>query len=260
MTNCVYGHHPKLTWCLYSNVAFNYLHYGQKKYLGGAQHKHAHWTRVELPEGHHDIASLEHIPGVLPFEVYAQAPLRLISWCSFELDSHSRTLLRDLAIMCENPDTSMNQLVSRIAQMHPSVRTEQDAIHYLATLATVRIAAKAQMPNYTTMAQHFLRTLQLPMAIYMLYYYLPMLNPNDGYNETGLTLQSAGPVLDEWQAIHSSLTCSRAVNLATGKRVEVKMPLPFDTPALNKRQCGSSLKVKLIITKLVQLARVDSLH
>ena len=72
---------------------------GRKKYLGGAQHNHAHWTRVELPEGHHDIASLEHIPGVLPFEVYAQAPLRLISWCSFELDSHSRTLLRDLAIM-----------------------------------------------------------------------------------------------------------------------------------------------------------------
>ena len=98
----------------------------------------------------------------------------------------------------------MNQLVSRIAQMHPSVRTEQDAIHYLATLATVRIAAKAQMPNYTTMVQHFLRTLQLPMAIYMLDYYLPMLNPNDGYNETGLTLQSAGPVFDEWQAIQLS--------------------------------------------------------
>ena len=66
------------------------------------------------------------------------------------------------------------------------------------------MAAKAQMPNYTTMVQHFLRTLQLPMAIYMLDYYLPMLNPNDGYNETGLTMQSAGPVLDEWQAIQLS--------------------------------------------------------
>ena len=153
---------------------------GWRGYLGGAQHNYAHWTRVELPEGHHDIASLEHIPGVLPFEVYAQAPLRLISWCSFELDSNSRTLLGDL--MCENPDTSMNQLVSRIARIHPSARTEQDAIHYLGTLATVRIAAKAQVPNYTTMVQHFLRTLQLPIAIYMLDYYLPMLNPNDGYN------------------------------------------------------------------------------
>jgi hypothetical protein len=35
----------------------------------------------------------------------------------------------------------------------------------IATLATVRIAAKAQMPNYTTMVQGFLRTLQLPMSI-----------------------------------------------------------------------------------------------
>jgi hypothetical protein len=35
----------------------------------------------------------------------AQAPLRLVSWCSFELDGNSRTLLHDLAMMCETPDT-----------------------------------------------------------------------------------------------------------------------------------------------------------
>ena len=44
------------------------------------------------------------------------------------------------------------------------------------------------------MVQHFLGTLQLPMAVYMLDYYLPMPSPNEGYNETGLTMQSAGPV------------------------------------------------------------------
>ena len=44
------------------------------------------------------------------------------------------------------------------------------------------------------MVQHFLGTLQLPMAVYMLDYYLPMLSPNEGYNETGLTMQSAGPI------------------------------------------------------------------
>ena len=49
------------------------------------------------------------------------------------------------------------------------------------------------------MVQHFLGTLQLPMAIYMLDYYLPMLSPNEGYNETGLTMQSAGPVREPWQ-------------------------------------------------------------
>ena len=30
---------------------------------------------------------------------------------------------------------------------------------------TVQIASRAQMPNYTTMVQHFLGTLQLPIAI-----------------------------------------------------------------------------------------------
>ena len=54
------------------------------------------------------------------------------------------------------------------------------------------------------MVQHFLGTLKLPMAIYMLDYYLPMLSPHDGYNETGLTMQSAGPVREEWQPIHMS--------------------------------------------------------
>ena len=51
------------------------------------------------------------------------------------------------------------------------------------------------------MVQHFLGTLQLPMAIYMLDYYLPMLSPNEGYNETGLTMQSAGPVRELWQPV-----------------------------------------------------------
>ena len=51
------------------------------------------------------------------------------------------------------------------------------------------------------MVQHFLGTLQLPMAVYMLDYYLPMLSPNEGYDETGLTMQSAGPIREPWQPI-----------------------------------------------------------
>ena len=35
----------------------------------------------------------------------------------------------------------------------------------------------------------------------MLDYYLPMLSPNEGYNETGLTMQSAGPVREPWQPV-----------------------------------------------------------
>ena len=72
---------------------------GWRAYLGSAQHNYAHWTRVALPEGRHDLTNLERIPGVLPFEVYAHAPLRLISWCSFELNQVARRLLRDLAVL-----------------------------------------------------------------------------------------------------------------------------------------------------------------
>ena len=174
---------------------------GWRAYLGTAQHNYAHWTRVALPEGRHDLTNLERIPGVLPFEVYAHAPLRLISWCSFELNQVARRLLRDLAVLCEEPTTTTKDLVDRIALRNTHVQDEQDATQYLATLATVRIASRAQMPTYTTMVQHFLGTLQMPMAIYMLDYYLPMLSPNEGYNETGLTMQSAGPIREPWQPV-----------------------------------------------------------
>ena len=174
---------------------------GWRAYLGSAQHNYAHWTRVALPEGRHDLTNLERIPGVLPFEVYAHAPLRLISWCSFELNQVARRLLRDLAVLCEEPTTTTKDLVDKIALRNTHVQDEQDATQYLATLATVHIASRAQMPTYTTMVQHFLGTLQLPMAIYMLDYYLPMLSPNEGYNETGLTMQSAGPIREPWQPV-----------------------------------------------------------
>ena len=92
---------------------------GWQAYLGNAQHNYAHWTRVSLPEGCHDLADLERMPGVLPFEVYAQAPLRLLSWCSFELNHVAKRLLRDLAVMCEDPTTTTEKLVDRIAPQMP---------------------------------------------------------------------------------------------------------------------------------------------
>ena len=140
---------------------------GWRAYLGTAQHNYAHWTRVILPEGRHDLTNLERISGVLPFEVYAHAPLRLISWCSFELNQVARRLLRDLAVLCEEPTTTTKDLVDKIALRNTHVQNERDATQYLATLATVHIASRAQMPTYKTMVQHFLGTLQLPMAIYV---------------------------------------------------------------------------------------------
>ena len=103
--------------------------------------------------------------------------------------------------MCELPETTTQALVTHIAAHNLEVKTEQEATQYLATLATVTISSRTKLLNYTTMVQHFLGTLQLPMAVYMLDYYLPMLSPNEGYNETGLTMQSAGPVRQPSQPI-----------------------------------------------------------
>ena len=108
---------------------------GWRAYLGTAQHNYPHWTRVTLPEGRYDLTSLERIPGVLPFEVYAHAPLRLISWCSFELNQVARRLLRDLAVLCEEPTTTTKDLVNKIALRNTQVHDEQEASQYLATLA-----------------------------------------------------------------------------------------------------------------------------
>ena len=116
-----------------SGFAVTYVK-GWRAYLGNAQHNYGHWTKLNLPEGKMDLASLEHIQGVLPFEVYAQAPLRLISWCSFELTLHAKRLLRQLAVMCEDPNTSTESLVAEIAKQQQEVQDEQGATRYLANL------------------------------------------------------------------------------------------------------------------------------
>ena len=54
------------------------------------------------------------------------------------------------------------------------------------------------------------------MAVYMLDYYLPMLSPNEGHNETGLRMQSAGPIRQPWQIITFEFL-SRAASLVTGE-------------------------------------------
>ena len=114
------------------------------RYLGSAQHSYSHWTRVVLSEGRPDMAQLEGIPGVLPFEVYSQAPLRLISWCSFELPKIAKRLLCELAIMCELPETTTQALVNHIAVHNSAVQTEQEATQYLVSVATVTLR---QGPN-----------------------------------------------------------------------------------------------------------------
>ena len=124
---------------------------GWRVYLGTAQHNYPHWTRVTLPEGRQDIAQLESTPGVLPFEVYSQAPLRLISWCSFELPQAAKRLLRELAMMCELPETTTQALVSHIAVHNSQVRTEQDATQYLAwRQSALRLGQNLIQPWFNT--------------------------------------------------------------------------------------------------------------
>ena len=76
--------------------------------------------------------------------------------------------MRELAEMCELPETTTHELVTHIAAHNSEVKTEQEATQYLATLTTITISSRTKLLNYTTMVQHFLGTLQLPMAIYML--------------------------------------------------------------------------------------------
>ena len=86
---------------------------------------------------------------------------------NFELDHRARALVRELAILCETPTTTITELVEHIGKRHSNIHTEQAATQYLAKLATVHIASRAQMPSCTTMVQQFLGTLKLPMAIYI---------------------------------------------------------------------------------------------
>ena len=109
------------------------------------------------------------------------------------------------------------------------------------------------------MVQHFLGTLKLPMAIYMLDYYLPMLSPNDGYNETGLTMQSAGPVGRNG----NPFTCHTYIKEAssvTGKSQGGTMPLPSDIPASPRQTYANCWTVKLTTTKSALLGQEDSSH
>lgn len=133
---------------------------------GASQKNCAYWTSAELLPGQHDISELEKLPGVIPFAIYAQAPLRLISWCSFELPCTARQLLRRLANMCENRATKTRSLVHIVAQQEPQVNATEGATQYLATLTTINIANRGRMPSYTNFVQNFI-VCPLPPHIYL---------------------------------------------------------------------------------------------
>ena len=121
-----------------------------------------------------------------------------------------------------------------------------------------RLHQEPKCPITLQWSNTFLGTLQLPMAIYMLDYYLPMLSPNDGYNETGLTMQSAGR-FERHGNLSSFPTYSKEVNLAIGKSLEDTMRSPSDTRVLPKQKCANCLTVKPTTTKSALLGQADSL-
>jgi hypothetical protein len=77
------------------------------------------------------------------------------------------------------------------------------------------------------MVQHFLRTLQLPMAIYMFGLLFTNAQPTKA-NETGLTMQSAGPIREPWQPVEFEFQF-KAASLDIGKSREDAMRLHSDT-------------------------------
>ena len=77
---------------------------------------------------------LEGTPGVLPFEVYSQAPLRLISWCSFELPRTARKLLREFFF-------SVQRHVASARSFNSYPKTVANEINYLIRTGAVAVVA-----------------------------------------------------------------------------------------------------------------------
>ena len=157
-----------------------------------------------------------------PQQKHAQAPLRLISGCSFELDHRARTLVRELAVLCETPNTSIAALIERSTtpSEYPHWR---NAVQYLAKLPQCRLHPEHKCPaalHGSTFPRHPEVTHGYLCARLLLFcgrrplpfggsHLCARLQPahvtNDGYNETEeLTMQSARPVREEWQPIHMS--------------------------------------------------------
>ena len=66
-----------------------------------------------------------------------------------------------------------------------------------------------------------------------------MLSPNEGHNETGSTMQSAGPIVNHGNPLPSD-SSSKAANLDTGKSKADKMHLRSDIQALAKLKFSAS--------------------
>ena len=92
----------------------------------------------------------------------------------------------------------------------------------------------------------------------MLDCYLPMLSPNESYNETGLTMQSAGPVRQPSQPIALEFLF-KGSEFSTGESKADRMHSRSDIQALVKLMCLAYLLVMRTITKSAPLARVGSL-
>ena len=86
---------------------------------------------------------------------------------------------------------------------------------------------------------------------------LAMLSPNDGYNEIGLTMQSAGPVREEWQPIHLSYLYQGS-EFGHWKVTGGTMPLPSDIPASPRQMYANCWTAKHTTTKSVLLGQDDS--
>ena len=134
-------------------------------------------------------------------EVYSQAPLRLISWCSFELRKTAKKLLCELAEMCELSGTTTQALVTHIAVRNSEVKTEQEATQYSALLATVHHLVKDQIAQLYHHGSTFPWHLAIAHGCLHVRLLFAHAQPNEGYNETGLTMQRAGPIRQPWRPV-----------------------------------------------------------
>ena len=221
---------------------------GWRAYLGAAQHNYAHWTKAALPAGRFELYDLENIPGVLPFSVYAQAPLRLISWCSFELPDAAQQLLRKLARLCESSTTTTQELVEVITEKAPHVRTAEDATRYLATLTTINIADRARCPTILPWCKISLALCRCTWR-YTCWTITCRCSARTKVTMKQVSLIKPQAPSSNLDSPSPSNIYSKAVSLATGRSLAVKTPSHSDTPAWVRWKCWRSWKVMPTTTR-----------
>lgn len=164
---------------------------GTAHWMGTKVHNYAHLTHADLGHGKFTIQELERtVEGILPPEEIRKAPLRLMSWCAFRMPEDLQDLLTALSELCGKTTTTMDDLVRTAQQFGVAVPAPAELQAYLVNQLLCSVN-KNVLPHYQGVVGEYLNEVPLPMAIYLMDYFLPQLSPHEGAAECRLTTFAA---------------------------------------------------------------------